>query len=695
MAILLDQITVGDIRIAVLDSAPDSGAGFVAPVGSLALVQGSAGIYQKANTGDTDWEGATATTEQIQDAVAALLKDSSTIEFSYDDVANELTPSIVAESIDNSLISPTAGIDASKLADGSVSNAELQYINSLASNAQDQLDDLDERIDVIEGDYATQTYVDTTFIPLAQKGAANGVATLDAGGKVPVSQLPNAVMTYEGLWDADQNDPELADGVGNAGMVYRVSVAGSQDLGSGSISFSVGDYAIYSGSIWEKADGTDEVNSVFGRVGVVTAQSGDYTASQVTNVPAGNISSTDVQAAINELDSEKFASADFDSEFDARLATKSTSDLAEGSNLYFTDERAQDAVAAALVDSSSIDFSYDDTANEITAVVLPAGVDHDQLQNFVANEHIDHSAVEILAGAGLSGGGDITATRTISMPDVGTAGTYGSASEVPVFTTDAQGRVSAVTNTSIEITASQVSDFAEAAQDAVGGALTDSATIDFSYDDSGNTISADVIQSGIDHGSISGLGDDDHTQYALLAGRSGGQSLNGGTASSENLSLSSTADATKGKINLGSSSAFDEANDRLGLGTQSPESVLDVTEDSARFNIKGSSVSTVGAVTSAVSSITPEENSVELLKALVTGFNAANNQSVAYERTVRVRNNAGTVTLGTIQSDYTDEGAGLAAANCTFAVNGSDVEVRVSGVAAATLSWKCVLQRVR
>lgn len=32
------------------------------------------------------------------------------------------------------------GIDAAKLANGSVSNAELQYINSLTSNAQDQLD---------------------------------------------------------------------------------------------------------------------------------------------------------------------------------------------------------------------------------------------------------------------------------------------------------------------------------------------------------------------------------------------------------------------------------------------------------------------------------------------------------------------------------------------------------------------------
>lgn len=47
------------------------------------------------------------------------------------------------------------------------------------------------------------------------------------------------------------------------------------------------------------------VDSVFGRTGAVVAVAGDYTASEVTNVPAGNIVATDVQAAINELDTEK------------------------------------------------------------------------------------------------------------------------------------------------------------------------------------------------------------------------------------------------------------------------------------------------------------------------------------------------------------------------------------------------------
>lgn len=54
----------------------------------------------------------------------------------------------------------------------------------------------------------------------------------------------------------------------------------------------------------------------------------------------------------------------------------------------------------------------------------------------------------------------------------------------------------------------------------------------------------------ITHSSLNGLtaGDSGHTQFALLAGRVGGQKLVGGTASGENLTLESTSDATKGQI---------------------------------------------------------------------------------------------------------------------------------------------------
>ena len=53
--------------------------------------------------------------------------------------------------------------------------------------------------------------------------------------------------------------------------------------------------------------------------------------------------------------------------------------------------------------------------------------------------------------------------------------------------------------------------------------------------------SIDVNQANLDHGSIGGLSDDDHSGYALLAGRSGGQTLIGGTGVADDLTLRATA----------------------------------------------------------------------------------------------------------------------------------------------------------
>ena len=80
------------------------------------------------------------------------------------------------------------------------------------------------------------------------------------------------------------------------------------------------------------------------------------------------------------------------------------------------------------------------------------------------------------------------------------------------------------------------------------------------------------------HSTLAGLtSGDDHTQYALLEGRLGGQTLYGGTAASNTLVLSSTSHATKGKILVGAVNiAIDEANVRIGVGTTSPSYAVHV-----------------------------------------------------------------------------------------------------------------------
>jgi len=89
------------------------------------------------------------------------------------------------------------------------------------------------------------------------------LATLDAGDKVLVSQLPSAAFSYKGTWAASSNTPSLANGTGTAGDTYYASDSGSVNFGAGSISFLAGDAVVYNGTIWQKVP--DVVNLLDGK----------------------------------------------------------------------------------------------------------------------------------------------------------------------------------------------------------------------------------------------------------------------------------------------------------------------------------------------------------------------------------------------------------------------------------------------
>lgn len=197
--------------------------------------------------------------------------------------------------------------------------------------------------------------IDADFVLESEVGVANGVAGLDSGGKVPAAQLPpgsTGALSYQGSWNANTNSPALASGVGTQGYYYVVGTTGSTNL-DGITDWKSGDWATYNGTAWEKIDNTDAVASVFTRTGAVTAAAGDYTAAEVTNVATGNIAATDVQAALNELDSEK-------------AALSHTHPLAE-----ITDEGALAAlntVGAAQIDNAAVTLAK--MANMATASLL-------------------------------------------------------------------------------------------------------------------------------------------------------------------------------------------------------------------------------------------------------------------------------------------------------------------------------------
>ena len=133
---------------------------------------------------------------------------------------------------------------------------------------------------------------------------------LQAFGKVQnqISGLAGGV-TYQGTWNASTNTPTLTSSVGTKGYYYIVDVAGSTNL-NGITDWKIGDWAIFNGSTWDKVDNTDAVSSVNGFTGAVSL---------------------------------------------------TTSNIAEGTNLYYLDSRAR--LALSFTAGSG---AYDNTTGVIT-----------------------------------------------------------------------------------------------------------------------------------------------------------------------------------------------------------------------------------------------------------------------------------------------------------------------------------------
>jgi hypothetical protein len=263
--------------------------------------------------------------------------------------------------------------------------------------------------------------IDGRFINLDEKAAVNGVATLDAGGKVPTSQLPGGLLIYKGTWDASTNTPTLANGTGSAGDTYLCNVAGTVNFGAGNITFSVGDLAIYSGTIWERSGSASDVTSVNGFQGAVVLDLDDINDVDITSI-------ADRQFVVYDNTSSTWKNR--------LLSYFTTDEITEGAtNLFFTTARAQAAINAfsSIAVSGQSDVvadAYNDTLTFATSgtgftITTDASTDTITLTNTLPDQ-----TVILTAGSG-----------------IGVTGTY------PTFTIDNTSPSSGGTVTSISTTA--------------------------------------------------------------------------------------------------------------------------------------------------------------------------------------------------------------------------------------------------
>jgi hypothetical protein len=118
------------------------------------------------------------------------------------------------------------------------------------------------------------------------KGIANGYAGLDTIGKVPLAQLPDAIIgasRYQGTWNAAINSPAIPAAVpANNGYYYSVAVGGSTSI-DGISSWAIGDTIISNGNIWQKIPVANAVQSVNAKTGIVVINQNDVGLGNVNN----------------------------------------------------------------------------------------------------------------------------------------------------------------------------------------------------------------------------------------------------------------------------------------------------------------------------------------------------------------------------------------------------------------------------
>jgi uncharacterized protein YjlB len=357
-------------------------------------------------------------------------------------------------------------------------------------------------------------------------------------------------------------------------------------------------------------------------------------------------------------------------------------------------------VGAFVTLSSDQTITGNKTLSGITIVATPTANNHAATKLYVDNAVAGATTSFTLAGDGgtsqtitsgdtltISGGTGLTATAgatdtvTINLDNTAvTSGSYGNASTVATFTVDAQGRLTSAGNSSISITSAAVSDFTEAAQDAVGTMITngDKSGITVTYDDANSKINFSVASQSI---TVAG---DAGTPQTVTSGDT--LTISGGTG------LTATAGSTDTvTINLDNTSvtagAYGNAS-TVGTFTVDAQGRLTAAGNSA-ISITASQISDRG--TNLVTGLTGTTNEITVSNSgvgavtigLASNVTIANNLTVTGDLTV----NGNTTTLNTSTMVVEDKNVVLANVATPTDTTADGAGITVLGATNKTFNW--------
>jgi hypothetical protein len=287
-------------------------------------------------------------------------------------------------------------------------------------------------------------------------------------------------------------------------------------------------------------------------------------------------------------------------------------------------ERAQDAVGTILVDSATIDFTYNDGTPSITAIVIDDSITDGKLRNSgalsvigrsansagdpadisatpasdavlresgsvigwgtvatagIANDAITYakiqnvSATDRLLGRDTAAAGDIEEISLGASLEFSGSGSIQRAALTGDVTAAANGNVTTIAND--VVTNAKLADMAEAT---IKGRAAAAGTGDPT--DLTAAQVATIVQASVDHGSLAGLADDDHTQYLLVAGT---RALTGEWDIGEDMSIRAERFEARDVEGLrieddgGNLGLFVEDGGFVGVGTAAPDAQLHIS----------------------------------------------------------------------------------------------------------------------
>ena len=394
--ITVSRIANATANVAVIETSNADIRGlFSVSAGSQGYNSGT-GVISVPSTSDHITEGTNLfyTDERVDDRVGALIVGGANITATYNDAAGTLT--IDADNIGD-VTGVTAG--AGLTGGGTSGDVTLDVVGGTGITAN-----------------ANDIAITNTGVTAGVYGDANKVPALTINAQ---GQVTGAANTSINITASQVSD--FAEAVDD-----RVNVLVS---GGANITVTYDDAA---GTFVIDNDLTGDVTGVVAGAGLT----GGGTSGDVTlNVVAGTgmtVNANDIAIDLKDEDnmasdsathaaSQQSIKAYVDSELlgvtagNLSLAAKTTSDLAEGTNLYYTDERVDDRVGALIVGGANITATYNDGAGTLT-------IDADNTGDVTG----------VTAGSGMTGGGS---SGDLTLNVIGGDGITANADDIAVDST--------------------------------------------------------------------------------------------------------------------------------------------------------------------------------------------------------------------------------------------------------------------